>query len=312
MVRRLPIRLIELSFRLRQSYPVWFYILNRQPRKLLRQNPPCLNDVQMQIIRELNDTGIAVTHLDKLFPEKILLPLLVSHAEQLRDTAAVKTAKTFLHYLWDIHPILDLKNPFLRICLSDTVLDTVNSYLRMYSRLYFLTLNVTHVSEKNTPPSISQNWHRDPEDKRIVKLFIYLNDVDEDSGPFIYIPYSACGLKSADIFPQVPPRGLYPPHGAVERLYPKEAIRMFTGRAGTMIFCDTTGLHKGGYATQKERVMFTGGYRSSVSAWRTEFKHPPKLEEKMRQEGFGGKARFAVEFNTNPTWTALLYWLKRN
>ena len=125
-VRRLPIRLIELSFRLRHSYPIWFYILNRQPRKLLRQNPPRLNDVQMQIVRELKDTGIAVTHLDKLFSGKNLLPLLDSHAEELRDKAAVKTAKTFLHYLWDIHPILDFKNPFVKICLNDTVLDTVN------------------------------------------------------------------------------------------------------------------------------------------------------------------------------------------
>jgi len=79
-----------------------------------------------------------------------------------------------------------------------------------------------------------------------------------------------------------------------------------------MIFCDTIGLHKGGYATQKERVLFTGGYCSSASAWRTAFNHPANLEEEMRRENFGEKARFAVEFNSNPTWTALLYWLKRN
>lgn len=35
--------------------------------------------------------------------------------------------------------------------------------------------------------SIKQ-WHRDPDDLKIIKVIVYLNDVDEKSGPFEYIP----------------------------------------------------------------------------------------------------------------------------
>ena len=38
---------------------------------------------------------------------------------------------------------------------------------------------------------------------------------------------------------------------------PKNDIRVCTGRAGTVVFCDTTTLHRGGYATKSERTMFT-------------------------------------------------------
>ena len=51
---------------------------------------------------------------------------------------------------------------------------------------------------------------------------------------------------------------------------PPEAIKTFTGKAGTMIFCDTSGLHQGGYATGKERIMSTFGYYSHASLWPVE------------------------------------------
>lgn len=310
LIKRLLVRLIEVFFRARQSYPVWFYALNRKPRKLFRQNPPRLNEVQKRVVRDLKETGIAVTHLDELFPGENLLLLLVSHSQKLRDKAKVQSGKTFLRYLWDRSPALDFKNPFVKLSLNEKLLDAVNSYLEMYSRLFQLTLNITRVIGEGVPPFLSQRWHRDPEDKRMLKLFIYLTDVDEVAGPFSYIPYSKYGLKWGKVFPQRPPVGFYPPDGAVEKLFSKEAIKICTGRAGTTIFCDTTGLHKGGYAVQKERVMFTVGYRTPVSAWRTDFKHPPNLEEEMRDANLGKNARFAVQFNSNRISTALLYWFK--
>ena len=141
-------------------------------------------------------------------------------------------------------------------------------------------------------------------------MFIYINDVDENSGPFMYIPESKYGLKWGGVFKQKPPKGYYPPDGEVEKMVPSEFIEEMTGRAGTIIFCDTSGLHKGGFALQRERIMFTAGYRSTASAWRTDFKHPKNLEEEINKAGLGEKARFAVTPNQTPLSTSLLYWLK--
>ena len=302
---------IQIYFRARQSHFVWMF-LNREPRRRHRENPSQLNMVQERVVKELHETGIATAHLDELFPGENKLAALHVYTAELRRNAEAKTGKTFLEYLWDVIPVLDFENSFVKISLDEKIIDIVNSYMEMFSRFYYLTLNVTKPVKEGEKAFASQRWHRDPEDKRMLKLFIYLNDVDEESGPFIYIPYSKYGLKWGHVFPQRPPRGFYPPEGAVEKIIPPDAIKYNTGRAGTVIFCDTTGLHKGGYALEKERVMFTAGYRSPVSAWYTDFKYPRNLEEEIKKANLNQKARFALKFNSTSYSTRLLYWLKGN
>jgi len=302
--------LAESYFKIRHLWAVWFYFINRKGRKLYRANPPKLDGLQKRLVEDLERTGIAVAHIDELFPGEKKLPILQEYVSELRKGAETKTGKTFLDYLWDVIPVLDLSNPFVKISLDAKILDVVNSYMRMYSRFYYLTLNVTKPVGRSAEAFASQRWHRDPEDKKMLKMFIYINDVDENSGPFMYIPESKYGLKWGGVFKQKPPKGYYPPDGEVEKMVPSEFIEEMTGRAGTIIFCDTSGLHKGGFALQRERIMFTAGYRSTASAWRTDFKHPKNLEEEINKAGLGEKARFAVTPNQTPLSTSLLYWLK--
>jgi hypothetical protein len=113
-------------------------------------------------------------------------------------------------------------------------------------------------------PIASQNWHRDGEDRQVLKIFIYLNDVDEETGPFMYVKESIKGLKYGKLFPQRPPEGSYP-NESVDKAVSPEDIKLCLGKAGTVIFCDTTGLHRGGYAFSKERTMFTASYQASSS-----------------------------------------------
>ena len=94
----------------------------------------------------------------------------------------------------------------------------------------------------------------------MLKAFIYLSDVDESAGPFTYVIGSTYGKRYGRLFPQHPPLGSYPPEGAVEAAVSPEHVRVMTGQAGTVIFCDTTGIHRGGYATGRERLMFTAFY----------------------------------------------------
>ncbi len=95
----------------------------------------------------------------------------------------------------------------------------------------------------------SQRWHRDFNDKHLLKAFLYLVDVDEGTGPFEYIPGSAPGGRYAHEWPWRPLGESYPPDGAVEERIPAEAIKTFTGPKGTLLFCNTSGFHRGGFAT---------------------------------------------------------------
>ncbi|MBI2053583.1 MAG: hypothetical protein HYT41_02475 [Candidatus Sungbacteria bacterium] len=268
-------------FRFRAWWPVWFYVLNRDSRRRYRRNLPALNDVQNRIIRDLRRDGVATTHMDELFPGENILPVLRERVRALREASSARAKKPFLIHLWDTIPFLDLEDPFTRLALLPRTLGVVNAYLEMYGVFYYLTLNVTTPVSADAPAVASQRWHRDPEDDRMCKMFLYVNDVDEGAGPFTYITGSQHGGRYGKMFLPTPPRGTYPGDEAVDHAIPKSAIRSFMGRAGTIVFADTGGLHRGGYATKSERIMFTGGFCSPRSVWPMRFVYPPSFDEAL-------------------------------
>ena len=55
--------------KVRNSWPIWYYLLNREPRSVLAaQNPDMSDMVVASIIKDLRRDGIAVTSLKELFP----------------------------------------------------------------------------------------------------------------------------------------------------------------------------------------------------------------------------------------------------
>ena len=42
-------------------------------------------------------------------------------------------------------------------------------------------------------------------------------------------------------------------------------MRTFTGPAGTLLFCNTAGFHRGGFSTTQPRVLATATYSSPAS-----------------------------------------------
>ena len=124
------------------------------------------------------------------------------------------------------------------------------------------------------------------------KFFIYLNDVDETSGPFTYVKGSNLGGRWRNVYPQRPPMGSYPLAGAVDAVVSATDVRPCTGKAGTVIFADTSGLHKGGYATAKERIMFMAGFITSASQRGVFYTYGPDISEAMAN--MDEQARFAA------------------
>lgn len=94
-----------------------------------------------------------------------------------------------------------LSDVWLRIAVSDTVLDIVNGYTGQPRKLTYVD-NWYTVPYPNAKKRVaSQRWHRDPDDGHIVKMFIYLSDVDEEAGPFEYVRDSAAGGRYGNLFP---------------------------------------------------------------------------------------------------------------
>jgi ectoine hydroxylase-related dioxygenase (phytanoyl-CoA dioxygenase family) len=188
-------------------------------------------------------------------------------------TAKLKKKYLFSYFGTDNKDlVLDVSNPFVRFYLSNEVLQIVSIYLRYVPQLFEVYVEKTMPVGSETP-SFSQNWHRDPEEKKTLKVFIYLSDVTEESGPFTYVLGSSpTGTgKHKNLFPQKLPHGSYPSEIDVSSKVKLEDLLIATGVQGSIIFCDTSGLHRGGYAKSDYRIMSTGFYPSKYYSERSRF-----------------------------------------
>lgn len=81
---------------------------------------------------------------------------------------------------------LPADSPFARLALQPPLLAALAEYYGELPRLDYVT--ITHSRPAEGELRYSQLWHRDYDDTRVVKLFVYLTDVEENDGPFTFIP----------------------------------------------------------------------------------------------------------------------------
>ena len=110
------------------------------------------------------------------------------------------------------------------------MLDLANTYLGMWSKLEYVDLWYTPPTEEVDRQS-SQRWHRDFNDRLLLKAFLYLSDVDESAGPFEYVPRSFPGGELGDLWPWYPGYDGYPPDEEFARRMEGKRIETFTGAA---------------------------------------------------------------------------------
>lgn len=285
---------VKTYYRAINFMPIWL-ALNREGISLQKKFPPLLDPVSKRTAEDLKKYGIAFVHINELFPSENKFGELLSYSQGLEKNAGVKTNKEFLQFYLDSEPMLDLKNPLIKLALEEKVLGIINSYMGMFSKFYMFTLNKTMPIDAGTKEIQSQRWHRDPEDKKMVKIFMYFNDVDEEAGPFVFVKESHFEGKFGNLFPPKPPLGSLPPDEGVRKAVSKENMHVCTAKAGTIIFADPRGIHKGGYATKKHRIMSTLYYSSKASPWPVRYKYPENFKKTLAETNFSPAQRFALD-----------------
>ncbi|MBI2186952.1 MAG: phytanoyl-CoA dioxygenase family protein [Acidobacteria bacterium] len=152
-------------------------------------------------------------------------------------------------------------HPLLKVALDVKLLEIVATYLGMWPALHAVGAWLNYPTDE--PAASSQLWHHDPEDLKVIKAFIYLEDVGEDNGPFTYVP------GTHPFGPNVPTAQR---HNGKRRLrddqftavFPPSMWRVCTGPAGTMILADTIGYHRGGKPSTGTRLLVTFTYTSGT------------------------------------------------
>lgn len=277
---------------LKKSRFVWRYISNfASTLRYAAGVNGKLTDLESRLVAQLNENGFAVTSIEDLITDfhidelqhsvSELLKRMTNETSKLRISAG-KTgpigSKTFNLEMLGSELTFDPTDVFARFALNDSFLRVANAYFKMVSKLRYY--NVWYTAASNTTARESQLWHFDREDNYIIKVFLYLDDVDEGTGPFTYAP----GTHKKGRFRLLSPE--FFDEGGVKRttdqqmgaVYPRSDWKTCTGRKGTLIFADTRGYHKGGEARTSDRLMYTCMYTSPASESKRLIRFPEDLD----------------------------------
>jgi len=206
--------------------------------------------------------------VDSLAEAKIHL-LNVSRSSEVQDAIESKTVddklidaqnKPYLVNLLPSRSPLSPDSAVVRVALDAKLLEIIAGYLGTWPRLYGVNSWLNFPT--GDPARASQLWHRDPEDLKIIKVFIYLVDVGDDGGPFTFIPKTHSFGEYAGLAPK-DRDGIRILDKEMDHTFPPEKQFVCTGPADTMILADTVGFHRGGNPRSKNRILLTFAYTSS-------------------------------------------------
>jgi len=284
---------------------------NRASRKSYASAPQALDDVQRRVVEAVRAEGYATVPLAELVPDTELRNAVLAQGEAfVQETEQGLEAerqngpgsgaelrrrpgKEFLVRAHSFEGVrLGTDHAWLRACVSQRMLGVANAYLEMWSKLSYVDLWYTVAQGETAERAASQLWHFDFDDKHLLKAFLYLADVDAGTGPFEYVAESQPGGKYHGVRPWRPASFGRVPEEDVRSQVPDEAIRTFTAPRGTVIFCNTSGLHRGGFATAGPRILATATYCSPASLAalsERNFELDPSQLSELSREG-----RFAV------------------
>jgi len=261
-----------------------------------------LNDVQKRILRDLKRDGIAITTVDKLMRDTSLFKELQtavwdlekelsSRINESRLQSKAPGFKTYLVELLGKRPPLDINAIFVRFPLQSVVLTLANSYFGMYTRLRHF--NVWHNFHSKTAPRNSQLWHSDPEDRCILKMFVYLTDVDDGAGPLTYAPgthlYGKIKAKPA-YYKEDGTTARRTDDNQMNSVVSTDHWKKAVGPCRTIVFADTSGYHKGGFATEHDRILYTCMFTSRAATRREFFERGlpiPPSPDRIQQFAIG-------------------------
>jgi hypothetical protein len=256
----------------------WRYLLNLAPTLSYQLSRQVLSAEAARVLEELQREGVALSSVDGLLGFDSNFQELQSEVERVEasrrtELEAARAAatgngrvgqKAFNVELLGEYPLLQPDHVFARFALQSGLLQVANSYFGMYTRLRYY--NVWHTLATTGEPRQSQLWHRDREDFKILKVFVYLSDVDEGAGALTY----AKGSQRSGVIKRDPEFFV---EGGVKRskdeqmaaVVPPERWMQATGPKGTIVFADTSGYHKGGLAREHDRLMYVCMFTSPSS-----------------------------------------------
>ena len=229
-------------------------LANLSTRRLPAPAGPLMGQAQ-DVVDRLHREGIAF--LPDL-PSRQQIDDILNYIEDKQVRNPYKPAQAFAHQTppHDCHTahfsaqdILAAPH-LLEFANNSQVLDIVSHFLGAHPTISNIALWWSYPGHE--APEQAQFFHRDVDDWRFIKLFIYLTDVDESAGPHAFVP----GSQNSSAFSKIKRYS----DDEVTQHFGDGSIHYITGAKGSSFLENTFGLHKGRMPTQKPRLVFQVQY----------------------------------------------------
>jgi hypothetical protein len=282
----------DLKHKLKREVGLTWRLFNLGPTLSYRRSGERPSGEAARVLGDLQRDGVAMTSVSALLGSDDLLVEMQQAAAQLeqdkieeitatREAAAARGdvgKKTYLVELLGGIATADPCSPWARVALAPGVRSVSNGYFGMLTQVR--DYNVWRNVASDSPLRESQLWHRDwREDHYVLKAFVLLEDVDEGKGPFTYVPGTHVrGARRVE--PATAQEGQHRRANdeQMEAVVARDEWFVGTGPAGTILFADTTGWHKGGSARTGDRLLYTCLFGSQAGDKRRRLRLNPELD----------------------------------
>ncbi|MBW4475334.1 MAG: phytanoyl-CoA dioxygenase family protein [Tolypothrix brevis GSE-NOS-MK-07-07A] len=219
------------------------------------KNLPALESGDRSIVNALQKEGVYVTTLDELGLTST--PQLLNAAYSQLSSMATPSYNSTGELLPQIYTVTDLPE-FSTWGQEQKLLNIAENYIGLPVAFQGVHLRKDLPNENQFGTLL---WHKDSEDRRMVKIIIYLTDVEEKDGPFEYVPLSLTSLHSLNyyrIYHKLWKAGYVGINDdELKEIIPKSAWKSCPGPAGTVIFTDPkVALHHGTLRTEERSALF--------------------------------------------------------
>jgi hypothetical protein len=153
--------------------------------------------------------------------------------------------------------------PSIQKLITDpSILTVAQNYLKASPKIDLIVLRWSTAFSNIPSSNAAQLYHFDLDRPKWIKVFLYLTDVGPENGPHCFV----VGTHKAGAIPKRILKKGYSRNGDNEIIaaFGSEKIAELTGPAGTIMFVDTRGIHKGKPLTSGDRLMLQLQFSNSL------------------------------------------------
>jgi len=151
-----------------------------------------------------------------------------------------------------IYGLNRIDNKFIEIFNTEILNTFLTKYLGIKIDAVFSFVMGNRIISKEGNKGSGGGWHRDTFIKKQLKFILYLSDVKNSNGPFTYVQGSHKIRKKIIDFVKRPRRNMrrYQSYSSNQKIE-------LTGKSGSLIIVDTSGVHRGKPIEEGSRYALT-------------------------------------------------------